>query len=160
MKFKVWCKNKLEWESDPCYLSESGYLFQICGRDRLAPLNPEIHIPVFSPGLRDRKRTEEYPEGQEVYAGDILQYTGEYGHVAIGVVRFGKFNEYSRSVGGNLSTGGDIGFYIDWQNDGANYWGDWWRKDMLFWLSDRAGGKVVVIGNIYDHPSMLETESC
>jgi uncharacterized phage protein (TIGR01671 family) len=81
-KFKVWCKNNNEWENDPCFLSPDGILYHLIPNGTLKALLPDTHIVVWPTGLRDSKRTEEYPEGQDIYEGDIVLFddTGEEGY--------------------------------------------------------------------------------
>ena len=87
-------------------------------------------------GLKDKN-------GKEIYEGDIIAHKGKY-HTVIGQILFGK-------IPSNREVGGDQGFYIEWQNNGANEWDNWWRHDMYYWTE-----QVEVIGNIHDNSELLE----
>ena len=65
-KFRVWCKNKNEWEKDLCWLTQNGTLIHSAKEGHWIPLKPETHIVQFSTGLHDRN-------GWEIYHYDILQ---------------------------------------------------------------------------------------
>ena len=83
------------------------------------------------------------PKSTKRYEGDIIAHKGKY-HTVIGQILFGK-------IPSNREVGGDQGFYIEWQNNGANEWDNWWRHDMYYWTE-----QVEVIGNIHDNSELLE----
>ncbi len=95
------------------------------------PLQPRFELMQFT-GLRDSKRTEKYPEGQEIYEGDVVRgrWLNE-GEDLLGVVVFH-----------------DAGFIVKRINGPDK---DKW--DLLHTSVD--GYKV--IGNIHDNPDLLET---
>ena len=78
--------------------------------------------------------------GKKVFEGDRIRYKDKY-HNTCGVIQFG---EIPHDFGNN---GKHIGFYLEWENDGANEWDAWLRHDAAFWLSER---ECEVIGNIHD----------
>nr|DAG11709.1 MAG TPA: YopX protein [Caudoviricetes sp.] len=94
-------------------------------------------------GLTDQK-------GNRAFTDSVIRYSGEYGHIAYGVVCFG---EIPPVVGVNAD---HIGFYIEWQNDGANMWNEWWRNDLKYWLAESL---CEIIGNRWDNPELLEGAS-
>ena len=71
-KFRVWCKNKNDWEKNPCVMSQDGNIFQY-QHGRLIPCLGDTHIAVFFTGFRDNKRTIEFPRGEELYVGDTVR---------------------------------------------------------------------------------------
>lgn len=77
--------------------------------------------------------------GRKAFVGDTVCYKCEY-HTVNGVIRFGEIPDSN----GRFK---NIGYFIEWQDDGANTWGDWWRCDLGFWLEDE---KCEVIGTIWD----------
>ncbi|MFE4569970.1 YopX family protein [Paenibacillus chitinolyticus] len=91
-------------------------------------------------GLRDSKRTEEYPEGQEIYEGDIVRYQDAYDTSS----ECGYDWEETLSVG-----------VIEWYDEEAKF--DVTNRESIgleeFWEDiDQAE----VIGNASEHPHSLE----
>lgn len=85
-------------------------------------------------GVKDSKRTEEYPEGQEIYEGDILHHKWDSGNdiweETISEVKFSKG-----------------AFVVD----------DKKRSDWLLSLHALPKwAELKVIGNIHDNPELLE----
>ncbi len=87
-------------------------------------------------GLRDKN-------GKAGFEYDVVAYNGTH-HRVYGAIRFGEIpSDHIKH----------IGFYIEWQNDGANMWGEWWRNDLAYWLAD---DKCEIIGNTTDNPEMVK----
>lgn len=72
--------------------------------------------------------------GKKIFEGDIVRY----GHSICGEVKFGL---YTASIPRNTNQG----FYVEFPEDSL------YRKELGYWEN-----KVVVIGNIYDSPKLLE----
>lgn len=66
LKFKVWCHNKNEWETDTCFLSQNGIIFHIDRVGRVVPLKPITHTASFFVGSKDCNQ-------KEIYSTDILK---------------------------------------------------------------------------------------
>ena len=79
-------------------------------------------------GLKDSKRTKEYPEGQEIYEGDIIRYVD---------------GDTSKVIGS-----------VVWDDIG---WSPFcWPVDYDEVYLDKS--KVRVIGNIYEHRELLDKD--
>ena len=98
-------------------------------------------------GLKDSKRTEEYPEGQEIYEGDIIKCLNVNGE-DIKTKRVVVFQK-----------GYFLGLYID---ESRNQYEEFLRnKDLTAgWYDDipvlNAGLEdSLIIGNIYENPELI-----
>lgn len=65
IKFRVWCKEHNEWESNPTFITDNGTLFSGLVRSAI-PLRNDSHVVMQYTGLED-------VNGKEICEGDILQ---------------------------------------------------------------------------------------
>lgn len=72
--------------------------------------------------------------GNKIFEGDVVRY----GHGIYGEVKFGL---YTASIPQNINQG----FYVEFPEDSL------YREELGYWRE-----RVVVIGNIYDNPELLE----
>lgn len=63
IKFRVWCKNKNEWESDPVIINKEGLMID---PKHGMTYSSETHIVQQFTGLTTR-------DGQEIYEGDVVR---------------------------------------------------------------------------------------
>jgi hypothetical protein len=63
-EFKVWCKDKNEWEKEYCSLGQDGELYH-WGNSSILAIDKTAHIIVFFTGFYDKT-------GKKIYEGDIV----------------------------------------------------------------------------------------
>ena len=68
LKFRVWCKNKNEWESDEVFLSQYGAMFHRGRNGALIPLRSDTHDIEYTIGHSDKHSIE-------IHQGDVLAWT-------------------------------------------------------------------------------------
>jgi len=128
-KFRVWCKDRNEWESHSTCLRSDGQLLHL-DNGRIMPLGKDNHVVEFYTGLHDSKRTAEYPEGQPIYEGDVVRRTcdlvGAEDDGFIGIVKYQCAAFYLESLDGK---------------DGRYLWDD--------------VQELEVICNIHDNPELI-----
>lgn len=126
IKFRVWCKNRNEWEKDAVALLPNGSLKELRTH---RPLSNESHIVLFATGLHDKN-------GKEIYEGDILKSFDPSGEedrtFAV---------DYDKSAGGYVFEA--LAGFDDFDVTTIP-----WAKDMGF--------EFEIIGNIYENPELLE----
>lgn len=133
IRYRVWCRNNNEWEKDEMFLAEDGSLYHVLRNGRLQRCRPDTHTVQFFTGLRDSKRTEDFPDGEPIYEGDVvLDIHSNKRRIVLAVP--GGFSVHTFD---DL----DPRFYegiSDMQNSS--------------WIS----GSCVVIGNRFENPELLE----
>lgn len=132
IEFRVWCKNKDQWETDNVFLMNNGRLFQQ-ERTRCVPLRPENHIVQFFTGVIDKHR-------KKVFEGDvlkILEVTDKSSIEYITPVIWEDCAFLVKSGGKDYDT-----FLSAWSGNPNNTY-------PLFELE--------VVGNIFQNPDMLRT---
>lgn len=90
-------------------------------------------------GLTDIKK-------HKAFVDDIVRYKNA--HTVYGIIRFGEIPDQENRLK-------HIGYYIEWQNDGANMWRDWWRCDLGYWIENP---DCEICGNIHDNPELMGGE--
>lgn len=135
IKYRVWCKNRNEWEKDPVFIDSEGNLYHMMRNSSLMQCRPDTHIVQLFTGLPDSKRTDEYPEGQHICEGDVV-------HVWETTCTPERTLDFTSEV---AFREGQFGFTKD-------HYGDWTQLAMV----TCKGIKCEVIGNCCDNPELLE----
>lgn len=82
-KFRVWCKNRNEWEKDICFVSQDGMLYQRYTSSPVPmPILERNHDVMQSTNLRDKNDVE-------VFEGDIVKCTRGCPHEIIRLEEYG-----------------------------------------------------------------------
>ena len=113
------------------HISLSNYAYRNC-------LDDDNFILMQYTGLKDCKRTKEYPEGQEIYEGDILKE------------QLGDFLEIGKVIWGQLDTHGghEANPFCFCKNIDPEFAGE----------GEQISSVDVVIGNILENPKLLEAK--
>lgn len=126
-KYRVWCKNKMEFESDPCMIDEDGKLFQI-KNGKFISCNPETRIIQQCAGLKDKY-------GGLIYEGDIVKYENAIENGIAVVEAYFETN--------NL--------YYKWISQGTDQTTEVSNVDHF-----GCAAELEVIGNRYSNPELME----
>lgn len=117
------------YDKNPCIYSANKVVVEN-GATRCQYLK-DGHLMQFT-GLRDNKRTDEYPEGQEVYEGDVVNIRTKSYYFPKYVIGFNtKYTRYVAETKCNDAPNGLIEIPVD---------RDW---------------KIEVIGNVFENPELL-----
>jgi uncharacterized phage protein (TIGR01671 family) len=130
IKFRVWCKNKNEWEQDLIMLTPNGGICQLKNGVHI-PCKPDTHIIQQSTGLKDKN-------GKEIYEGDIIRI---YEHI---------FSPYNFIV--EFSKANHCWWFSGVEED------EFGMSKKSFSFSDLNGFNFdsEIIGNIYKNPELLK----
>jgi len=133
-EFKVWCKNKNEWEKHTTLIDQDGRLYQNISCPgcafHLVELSLRTHIVYFYTGLKDKN-------GKKIFEGDVINthYIGTDSPKS-------DFKAEIIWLQKELSWAFKNG--LGWQRLDENMWP---------WIVNR---EIEVIGNIKDNPELLE----
>ena len=126
IKYRVWCKNKNEWEKDLIAILPSGALLHHIGHSSYRPCSRDSHIVVFYTGLKDRN-------GVDIYDGDLLSGIDPNGET---IPMFEV--EFDHGIGMWI-------FYDDF--DGYDYTSIHCAAEM--------GYEFEIFGNVYENPDLI-----
>ena len=84
MKYKLWCKNKNEWEKDNWVILPNGDLMWVEYGNLVGGVYMKNHVLVRSTEFKDI-------EGKEIYEGDIIRYWDNFDErYKLGIIKFDK----------------------------------------------------------------------
>lgn len=140
--FKAFDNDKKEWVED-FMIRPDGLIYKLIGAGQLSlkPINATL---VRATGRRDNKRTQEYPNGQMIFEGDIF-----------------TCNEYPFESDGNKNYVGVVEYvddaeYMAWYYDVVRISDRVIGRACGGQLAELAGIEIEVIGNKWDNPELLE----
>jgi hypothetical protein len=158
-EFRVWCKDRNEWEKDYFVLNSSGRQLHHCGNGFI-PVNDENHPISFYTGFKDMN-------GTKIYGGDILHIieNGNFGGEYYGEVKFlDKWNIYgiiapevreiSRPKASKcIQSIFNLGFISRHHGNCIALY-----EIMYGDIPTRDYSKIIVIGNIFQNPEIMLRE--
>ena len=84
MKYRLWCKDKNEWEKDSWVILPNGNLMWVEYGNLVGGVYMKNHILVRSTEFKDI-------EGKEIYEGDIIRYWDNFDErYKLAVIKFDK----------------------------------------------------------------------
>ena len=84
MKYRLWCKDKNEWEKDSWVILPNGNLMWVEYGNLVGGVYMKNHVLVKSTGFKDI-------EGKEIYEGDIIRYWDNFDeHYRLAVIKLDK----------------------------------------------------------------------
>lgn len=132
--YRLWCKNKNEWEWDNSWIGINGCLMTL-RHGCPYPLSSDTHILQLSTGKNDIS-------GREVYEGDIIEsHQGSQILDILMVIRYGTYEAYCPADDCYMD---NVGFYVE----AIGY-----PQMPLGPLENYAK----VVGNIFDNPDLLNS---
>lgn len=92
-------------------------------------------------GLKDKKRTEKYPDGQEIYEGDIV-------YIPATTVPEGQ--------GGYVQN--ERNHVVSWARLTDGMYAESYYSGFELPMGDATFGDIEIIGNVHENPELLERE--
>ena len=84
MKYKLWCKDKNEWEKDSWVILPNGNLMWVEYGNLVGGVYMKNHVLVKSTEFKDI-------EGKEIYEGDIIRYWDNFDErYELAIIKFDK----------------------------------------------------------------------
>ena len=84
MKYRLWCKDKNEWEKDSWVILPNGNLMWVEYGCLVGGVCMKNHVLVRSTGFKDI-------EGKEIYEGDIIRYWDNFDErYKLAIIKFDK----------------------------------------------------------------------
>ena len=84
MKYRLWCKDKNEWEKDSWVILPNGNLMWVEYGNLVGGVYMKNHILVRSTGFKDIER-------KEIYEGDIIRYWDNFDErYKLAIIKFDK----------------------------------------------------------------------
>ena len=84
MRYRLWCKDKNEWEKDSWVILPNGDLMWVEYGNLVGGVYMKNHILVKSTGVKDI-------DGKEIYEGDIIRYWDNFDErYKLAIIKFDK----------------------------------------------------------------------
>ncbi len=142
-QFRVWCKERNEWEGHDVVLNPDGGILHWDGLERLHPVKPSTHIVEFFIGLFDKN-------GKMIFDGDVCKF---FIPISDSYPDPGPIPKSLHIIEERNAAWGFCPMFPELVHPDDREWKPFWNQDNKdMWSTDY----FEVVGNIHENPELFK----